>query len=76
MKLINPTRSPARVAIGGFLIAMRASQIQLPQRTRLRPPLSLLAWGACACGLTFYLSIPSAEIVSSVFAPLENLGQR
>ena len=33
-------------------------------------------FGPLDCGPTFYLSIPSAEIVSSVFAPLENLGQR
>jgi hypothetical protein len=33
-------------------------------------------FGPLFCGPTFYLSIPSAEIVSSVFAPLENLGQR
>src|SRR5215469_16769085 len=33
-------------------------------------------FGPLFCGPTFYLSVPSAEIVSSVFAPLENLGQR
>jgi hypothetical protein len=34
------------------------------------------SFGPLDCGPTFYLSVPSAEIVSSVFAPLENLGQR
>jgi hypothetical protein len=33
-------------------------------------------FGSLNCGPTFYLSVPSAEIVSSVFAPLEYLGQR
>ena len=33
-------------------------------------------FGPLDCGPTFYLSIPSADIVSSVFAPLEYLGQR
>src|SRR5215469_16701207 len=33
-------------------------------------------FGPLDCGPTFYLSVPSTEIVSSVFAPLEYLGQR
>jgi len=33
-------------------------------------------FGPLDCGPTFYLSVPSAEIVSSLFAPLEYLGQR
>ena len=33
-------------------------------------------FGPLDCGPTFYLSIPSAETVSRVFAPLEYLGQR
>jgi hypothetical protein len=33
-------------------------------------------FGPLDCGPTFYLNVPSAEIVSSVFAPLEYLGQR
>jgi hypothetical protein len=33
-------------------------------------------FGPLDCGPTFYLSVPSAQIVSSVFAPLEYLGQR
>ena len=33
-------------------------------------------FGSLNCGPTFYLSVPSAETLSSVFAPLEYIGQR